>query len=204
MVRMLIGFIAVVAAVSAFARTPYQRIKYDIVLSAVERTGADGTTRSDQPEANTYEDDRLRIEWTAEDVQLNFTLTNKATGTMRIQWDGSSYVGPSGETEVLVHTTAQFGNTSAPQPATSVIRGAVVKAFVKPASTIRWQETPARGWFMDRLIQVPNATRNVDELRKQLPEAPRVIRVLLPVEVAGQSTEYLFEFSAKASIVPLE
>lgn len=196
---LIVAALLLMSVVKADARTPYHVIRYTVTLSAVERGGIRQEVKGG---ALAYEDDLIRIDWAPTEIQLDFRLTNRGESTLRLRWDEASYVGPNGQSDKLLHNT-DFRDRTSPKTPTVIMRGATFSGFAKPSSGVWWQESPSPSWFFARLIETPPASRDVESLRKQLPTTPPRMMVLLPIEVGGKVTEYIFEFTAVGAVEPL-
>lgn len=143
-----------------------------------------------------FEDDLLKIEWlgySQSTVQpmvpvfaassLGFTLQNKSDSTMRIIWDGASFVSPSGENSRVIHSGVRFIEKNKEQAPSVITKGGSLTDTISPSDGLYW-----------------NGGRWVESDFLGNKTAGKTVKVLLPIEVNDKTLEYLFEFD----VLPIE
>jgi hypothetical protein len=152
-------------------------------VCAGEIKAPDGSIRS------TFEDDLLRIEWSGSSQafllttssSIGFVLQNKSNSTLKINWDGASFVDASGESRRVMHSGVKFMTRDEPQPPSVIAKGGTLTDSITPTDAVVYG---SEGWgtisFLDKK------------------SIGRTVKVLLPIESDGKTYDYLFEFTVLA------
>ncbi|MDQ6830043.1 MAG: hypothetical protein M3081_14395 [Gemmatimonadota bacterium] len=147
-----------------------------------------------------YQDSALVIGIYPTADALHFTLGNRTTHALRILWNDAAFVDVAGRSGRLMHVNAgrEFGDRSATQPPTIVLRGATISDAVVPADNVQLIHIgEGRQARIAPLLPAPDASRaeiadRITELRRKY--IGRSMALLLPLEIEGLRTEYLFTF----------
>jgi hypothetical protein len=176
-----------ILAISACATSQPQRgsrVVYQPTLVSIEHQERGGSYRELSPTGlNTFHDERIAITWRPQITQLEFGLTNRSSGSIRVLWDDASFVGVDGRADRMMHAGVKFADRSASMPPTTIIRGATLDDLVAPASNVYWQE--GLGRWQSRPLVLPGI----------VPQADTVLKVLLPIAIGSAVYEYVFIFS---------
>jgi hypothetical protein len=181
---------------------------YHVSLEKVERST--GTKRSSTEQKTGtildmgssgfhYEDDLIQTIWQFDKKRINFVLNNKTNSTMKIIWDGTSFVDMAGLGHRVMHGGVKYTDRSNPQPPTVILRKGSVEDMMLPTDHVRFQErsySPSE-WVESPLLPEFEAQTR-DELNfKAAPYLGKTMQVLLPLEIDGIVNEYILTFKIK-------
>ena len=179
-------------------------VTYDIGLSAVERPenakeryGKEkiGTLQEEDATKYSFEDDLIRIVWTATPEQLDFDLTNKTNHSIRIIWDKAVYVDEKGNSQRIMHSGVKYTDRNNPQPPTTVAKGATVSDLLFPAENVDWAGGPYGGWQIKPLFPTSSTSGSPEDLLAQAKKyVGKSFHVLLPLDIEQAVKEYIFVF----------
>ena len=154
----------------------------------------------------TFEDSLCKIVFSPQERGISFDLTNKFNRTIKIIWDEVAYVDQDKSSHRVLHLGTRFINIDRPQPISSVPIGAKLDDLIVPVEYAKWTTS---GWQIRRLF--PETSRvglfavelfvpewEVKNLVSSLND--KSISVFLPLEIGGETNEYLFTFKVKAWI----
>lgn len=119
--------------------------------------------------------------------QIDFTIENKTTAPINMEWDSCAFVDPSGETGRIMHSGVKFTNRDAVQPPTIIGSKSKKSDMVLPADNVYWREGSdkvAGGWEQKTLLK-SWASRDKFEFK-----------VILTMKIANESKPYEFSFNA--------
>jgi hypothetical protein len=186
-------------------------VKYDIGLSAVERPenakagyGEQKIVTLQEEDATKYsfEDDLIRIVWTATPEQLVFDLTNKTNHSIKIIWDKAVYIDENGNSERVMHSGVTYANRNNPQPPTTVARLATISDLVFPTENVDWVGGPYGGWRIKPLFPTSSVSgTSEDLLAKAKKYVGKSVQVLLPLEIEETVNEYIFVFKVNQVVI---
>jgi len=162
--------LAVLAALAGCASS-----KAGIVLSEAKPVGT--------MEKKSYQDDRIRIEFLAVGVNMNFVLTNKTGEAIRVLWDESAFVDEKGVSHRVMHTAQGLSERNQTQQPSVIAPGATLRDGLAPIDYAKWSR---RGSTQD----------NEMLSRKSL---GKKVGLLLPIQFKGAKEEYFFEFFVEKS-----
>lgn len=173
---------------------------YDIVLSEVE-SPADAKVEYGETKIVTledagvskyqYEDDYMRIVWYVDLKQFNFSLTNKSSHSMKINWDDISYVDINGSAGRVIHAGVKYNEKSNAQAPTTIPRRASINDMVVPSDNIFYNQYT--GWLTKFLFPLHYTEQSALDAN-----APKYVGkemvILMPIEIEGVRNEYMFIF----------
>ena len=179
-------------------------VRYDIGLAAVKRPeNAKGrygeqkiaTLQEEDSTKYSFEDDLIRVLWTATPEQLDFDLTNKTSHSIRIIWDKAVYVDEKGNSQRIMHSGVKYTDRNNPQPPTTVAKGATVSDLLFPAENVDWVGGPYGGWQIKPLFPTSSTSGSPEDLLAQAKKyVGKSFHVLLPLEIEQTVKEYIFVF----------
>lgn len=141
-----------------------------------------------------YEDEVIRIEWVITTSEFAFSLENKSGRSLRLDWDGMSYVDAGGNVGRLLHTGMRYVEPNAVQPATTIPRGASLSDVLVPANNV-YRGPGGFGWEWKHGPLVPSKFKNRKSFDAAMDKyVGRELVIAMPIEVDGQALEYDFRF----------
>jgi hypothetical protein len=131
---------------------------------------------------------------------IHFTVANRTDRSMRILWDRALFVDALGRSGTVTHAGAgaDFGDRTVTQPATIVLRRAMVSDAVVPSENVELvhmgdgRQARIRPMLPSPDCALEELPRVVAKLRADL--VGRSIAFLLPLEVDSERADYLFTF----------
>lgn len=144
----------------------------------------------------TFEDSLFKIVFSPQERGIGFDLTNKFNRTIKIIWDEVAYVDEYKSSHRVLHLGTRFINIDRPQPISSVPVGAKLDDLIVPVEYAEWKTS---GWeirplFLERSNFVSKLKNVISSLNGNS------VSVFLPLEIGGETNEYLFTFKVKAWI----
>ncbi|MEP6690296.1 MAG: hypothetical protein ABJD07_04015 [Gemmatimonadaceae bacterium] len=185
----------------------YSEANGEIAHAGSEGLASQASPSTVEPRASTsttpymFEDSVLLVAIYPTMNALHFTLANKTARAMKIVWEDAMFVDPDGRSGRLTHAGAgrDFGDRGMSQPPTIVLRGAIVSDAVVPSNNVQLvligEERQAR---LTPLLPTPDASQAelpsvIARLHKDY--VGRSLAMLLPLEVEGVRSDYLFTFT---------
>ena len=164
---------------------PMTRYRYDIGLTTVERPANAKVQYGDLQLVRVqsgdtvkyrFEDSLLSILWMPSAEQLFFWLDNKSQHTLKLIWDETVLLYPSGVSARVMHEGVKFIDRNSSQPPSIIPRGGTLFDCLNPTDRVvfsnYWQTLP----FV-----------NTTDVGKDF-------RVVMPLQVEGITNEYTFQF----------
>lgn len=143
-----------------------------------------------QPELS-YSDDNVALQFKITPYDVEFDLTNKTDGTVKIVWDESAIV-KHGKALRIVHDGVRIMERDQPQAPTIVPARAKVEEAMTPTENYdfsffygSWQKKPL---FVGDDAGNPKVTKEIMSNKGQH------LQVLLTLEIMGKKQEYSFDF----------
>lgn len=147
--------------------------------------------RQIQIDRHTYEDDWLKTTWTFNRRSVSLDMKNKTDSTVRILWDHAVYVDNEGYSQRVVHSNIRFIESgNAHQVPSTIVKKSKLSDIIVPVNKIYWDG----GWKQHVLIKPWLATKKKPlevEVKKNV---GKTMQLLIPIEIHGQTHEYLFQF----------
>lgn len=205
---------------------------YDIVLNTVERPQK-ASERYGQQKVDTttlnknykfvFEDDLVKILWSAGSRELAFSLENKTDHSIKIPWDEAAYVDENGKSQRVIHSGVKYSERQSHQPPSVIVRKGSIEDIIQPTNKIyyregyygtyvsnpgSWEENPL---LTDMLLQT--TYNNTDEYSfvpldefKSLVESNvgKTYQVLLPLQIEDVINDYIFTFKINSVIVEMD
>lgn len=131
-----------------------------------------------------YEDDKIKISWELLKKQLNFTLLNKGSLSIKILWNDAVYVDENNSSSKVMHFGVKYINRNEIQPDAILAPNAKINDTYIPTKNIYFTRGEYGGWSESNLFK-----RNDKTL------VGKHVRVLLPIEISGNRYEYFFTFN---------
>jgi hypothetical protein len=144
-------------------------------LKLVQPAGADGVT---------FEDDSIKISFPLS-THLTFTLTNKTSTALQIDWKNGSFTDVNGQVQKIVHEDIRNAAKVEAQAVSEVIANGSLTDTIVPVSFIA--QIDEGSWSLRKLFQGGIETY-----------AGKQFSLRLPLKVNGQEKEYLFTFTVEA------
>ena len=196
----IVGMLVLLA--SCYTISP--KAKYSIRLAEVERP-ADAKTRYGEQLIETrtaegdslkywFEDSLVSILWYPTNQRVYFLLENKASHSIKIIWDESAFLMPTGDSRRIVHSGVKYSEVTASQPPSVIPKGGMFQDFVVTSdqdyySAYGWTEKPIHPDEPEMAVK--------QDLRG------KSFSILLPLQIEGVTNEYLFSFSIDNVILPV-
>lgn len=137
-----------------------------------------------------YKDELLSVTWSIDRNKANFSIKNKAPGSIKILWDDMAFVGLNSESHRVIHKGVKYSEKEKEQAPSIIARNAELHDLVIPADKIYFQKSWEK-WsaypFVDDFLYSPE-----DESTKH-PNGKK-IQILLPVIINEKRYEYQFVF----------
>ncbi len=152
----------------------------------------------------TFEDSLCRIVFSPQERGIGFDLTNKFNRTIKIIWDEVAYVDQHKSSHRVFHLGTRFINIDRPQPISTVPVGAKLDDLIVPVEYAKWKTSTSwlvsSGWEIQPLF--PERSYLFEpELKNVISSLNgNSVSVFLPLEIGGETNEYLFVFKVKAWI----
>ncbi len=183
-----------------------QRISFDLTLTQVERPkdakeqyGEINTTVIDSlgKKFLVFEDDLLKAMFFFGDTSIGIILNNKSDHTIKIDWDNSAWISPSGESKRIIHSGVKLVDRNSPQSPSIIVRNGLLRDSVTPSENIYYVSGQYGGWRYHSLLHNTGvmAMDMQGELKKAQIYVGKTCGLLLPIEIEGVQNDYLFTFS---------
>ena len=134
-----------------------------------------------------YEDDYIKIIWSVGNTQLNFTLTNKSSHSLKINWDDISYVNIFGKASRVMHSGVKYAEKNNPQPATTIPKNASISDLLLPIDNVYYVTGQYGGWQEKKLIPT---TGKYDSAY-----IGSHLVVMMPIVIENVQNDYTFTFT---------
>jgi len=177
------------------------RAVYDITLSKVERP-SDAKERYGEPNIITFneegktkysfEDEMIKIIWIPTYDRFYFTLTNKTSHSIKINWDEAVYVDKNGYSKRVTHSMGNYTDKNSPQPPSTVVRNAIITDEIFPADYVYYD--PSLGWALKPLFPYFSVRSEQDLMSQAKEYIDKNIQILLPLIIEDVINEYIFVF----------
>ena len=153
----------------------------------------------------TFEDSLCKIVFSPQERGIGFDLTNKFDRTIKIIWDEVTYVDQYRSSNRVLHLGTRFINIDRPQPISSVPVGAKLDDLIVPVGNAEWITSTSwlvsSGWQIQPLFPEKSGLFDQFEFRDVISSLNgNSVSVLLPLEIGGETNDYLFVFKVKAWI----
>jgi hypothetical protein len=170
---MVIGWFAVLVSTlvlepgAGFAG-PSQNLKYRFTMTSPVKSGY-----------LRFEDEFVKVSFNLDKTKIAVSLRNTTDKPIKINWDGASYIDPTGESHKCLHL----------QSTTIVPPGAKIKGLIVPTDCIYFQNTGGNTLKHREREFLPTASKQEAEAYKG-----KFLSIFLPVEENGLVKNYLFIF----------
>ena len=180
------------------------RAIYDITLSEVERPsdakeryGESRIVKFEEEGKTKYsfEDEMIKIIWIPTSVQFYFTLTNKTSHSIKIEWDEAVYVNESGMSQRVMHSGVKYIDRNNPQPPTTIVRNATISDLILPSDNVYYVSGQYGGWNEKPLFPNVSMTSEQEIMLKAEEYIGKKVQILLPLKIEDVVNEYIFVFS---------
>jgi len=147
----------------------------------------DDKTVRDTGEALTYSDSTLRATFIVGEKDIAFSLRNQTSNTIKLIWDESLFI-RNGNPSKVMHAGVKYTDRNQSMPPSVIPAGTLFDDVIVPSENVYWREgyysqygSSPGGWEKKDLF--PSYTSKGDEFR-----------VFMPMQVAGTTKEYNFNF----------
>lgn len=148
--------------------------RYDLKL--VQPAGASGFT---------FEDEAIKISFPLS-THLEFTLTNKTSGALQINWKNASFTDVAGQTHKVIHEDIRYAANVEAQAMTEISAQTSRTDTIVPVGFISQHE--ADSWTLRKLFQGGVETY-----------VGKRFSLRLPIKIGEQEKAYLFIFTVEAT-----
>lgn len=166
---------------------PYN-ITAGIELESVLVDGAQAEGEYDT-EAMTFQDGTLSIGWGQGLRQFDFELHNKTEGTIRINWEKSTYVDITGEAKRVIHKGVKFVDMNKAVPSSNIAPRTKLTDIVLPTDYVVY----SYGWSQKNILSYNFANTKVAMEQWCLVKGKK-IQIILAIEDKQTTHEYAFTF----------
>lgn len=141
-----------------------------------------------------YEDDYIDIVWFVGSKQFNFTLKNKSSHTLKINWDDISYVDTKGQVGRVMHAGVKYTDRNNSQPATTVPKGASISDILLPTENVYFVSGQYGGWRENYLI--PCVYKTHEDFNSGASSlVGKTMTVMMPIMIENVQNDYTFTFN---------
>lgn len=173
-----------------FGCASYQ-LTYDIKLD-VEQNISDEFSISDL----NYEDEYIKVNWTALTTQFSFSLENKTSKSIKIIWDEAVFVGIDGSSGKVMHSGVKYVDRANSQPPSVIIRQGSLDDMVVPTDNVYYVSGQYGGWRTRPILQTRATTQeSLNQMANN--NIGKSMQILMPLEINGKLTEYIFVFDVE-------
>lgn len=190
--KTLLGLLTILFLNSCFG--PKYSTSYKFKIPEVE---IDGISKKDSLDRSlSYSDSLIKISWTVNRNHFIFDLENVSDGNLSIDWNRAAIVDINGYSKKVINNKMQIldaGRTISPS---SVPKGSKLNCMMASAENIKFRRITDRriSARTENIYFAPkgNSKTGVDEASKK--DIGKSVKVMLPIEKNGVSTEYVFNF----------
>lgn len=201
----------------------YYIAKYDFGLAHVRRSGnADSKygekaiTEGGKGNSKGYffEDKVVKILWTPSARDIDFTITNKTDSSIQIVWDEAAYVDENNKSHRVIHSGVKFNDRNTSQPPSVIAAKGSLDDNISFADSwyfvtydeqtiykpMGWNQNPMFPDYQNRGSTIlviggkPQETNFPNQVKSYI---GKQIKVVLPIKVLNEITEYTFIFDIK-------
>ncbi|KGN91409.1 lipoprotein [Porphyromonas gulae] len=140
-------------------------------------------------EEMTFRDETLSIDWGQGLQQFDFELHNNTAGTIRINWEKSTYVDITGEAKRIIHKGVKFVDMSKAIPSSNIAPRTKLTDIVLPTDYVVY----SYGWIKKNILSYNFANTNVAMEQWCLVKGKK-IQIILAIEDKQATREYAFTF----------
>lgn len=140
-------------------------------------------------EEMTFRDETLSIDWGQGLQQFDFELHNNTAGTIRINWEKSTYVDITGEAKRIIHKGVKFVDMSKAIPSSNIAPRTKLTDIVLPTDYVEY----SYGWIQKNILSYNFANTNVAMKQWCLVKGKK-IQIILAIEDKQATREYAFTF----------
>ncbi len=183
----------------------FHQALYDFELQKVERPAQAKEKYGDQKIATTqeegvnkyvFEDEMIRVLWFPTTYEINFSLTNKTSHSIKIIWDDAVYVDVNGISHRVMHSGVKYIDRNNPQTPTIIVRNGSIEDLVVPTDNVFYLSGQYGGWEKKPLF--PIIANSVEDLNTEVePYRNKTFQVLLPLQIEDVVNEYIFVFNIR-------
>jgi hypothetical protein len=132
-----------------------------------------------------YEDNNLSILFNVTSTSIDFTITNKAKQSLKVDWNDVTII-QNGATCRAVHNGVKLLNRNESQPPSTIPSNATMDDGVTPSDNINWNEpsTYYAGGWQTRPLSMAGG-----------------IRLYLPIQYQGKTIEYNVTFTKTVNTI---
>lgn len=201
----------------------YYRAKYDFGLTNVNRSGnvdskygekAITEGGKDNSKGYFFEDKVVKIFWKPSARDIDFTITNKTETSIQIIWDEAAYVDENNKSHRVIHSGVKFNDRNTSQPPSIIAAKGSLDDNISSADSwyfvtydeqtiykpMGWNQNPMFPDYQNRGSTIlliggkPQETNFPNQVKSYI---GKQIKVVLPIRIQGETTEYTFAFNIK-------
>lgn len=145
-----------------------------------------------------YEDTTMSVRWQKGEDRIYMALHNKSDKSIRIHWDGSSWVGVDWMAERITPLESQKADKAAGKTETVIPPHSRVTEMIVPVSQIYYDD--CLGWKTKYLLRYQaKYEKDATDFNRSI--ADKTIKILLMVEQDDAQLEYNFTFKLSNPII---
>ena len=148
-----------------------------------------------------YEDDYINIVWFVGLKQFNFTLQNKSSHALKINWDDVSFVDTKGQVGRVMHSGVKYVDRNSSQPATTVPKGAKISDILLPTDNVYYVSGQYGGWRENYLIPCVYQTQEAFNAGAQS-MVGKTMTIMMPIMIENVQNDYTFTFNIDRLLNP--
>jgi hypothetical protein len=124
-----------------------------------------------------FEDSLLSVVWMPTDEQVYFWLDNKSQHTLKLNWDETVFVYPSGVSARVMHEGVKYLDRNSSQPPSVIPRGGSLVDCLNPTDRVYFGYS---AWHTLPYVHPSDVGKD--------------FRIVVPLQVEGVTNEYTFQF----------
>lgn len=135
-----------------------------------------------------FEDENIRILWLVFENQFSFTLYNKTSHALKINWDDVVYVNTDKSISKMIHSGVKYSRMSEGQVPTTLPKGAKLEDMLVPIVNIHFYND----WITMPLF--PTLFSSDEDMEKAKALEGESVSILFPIKIEDVQNDYTFSF----------
>ena len=141
-----------------------------------------------------FEDDMISIEWTYDQTNMVFKLTNKSnTENLKIIWNDVTFVSVDNESKKIIHGGVKYVEKNNFCTPSVIVYNSIINDMILPTNNIvlsktTWKELPI---FPKDLIAIGDLEKYISTYKN------KQFKILMPLQMGDIIHEYLFIFTIR-------
>ena len=216
-------YLAIAILLLSGCASHYYRANYDFGLANVSRSGnADNKYGEkaimeggkENKKGYFYEDKVVKILWLPSARDIDFTITNKTDSSIQIVWDEAAYVDESNKSHRVIHSGVKFNDRNTSQPPSIIAAKGSLDDNISSADSwyfvsydeqtiykpMGWNQNPMFPDYQNRgstLMVIGGKPQETNFPSRVKSYIGKQVKVVLPIKIQGEITEYTFAFNIK-------